>query len=159
MTGTRRKARIIALQALYELDCTKHKGEEALAHLADEKTLPREVLSFSEELVQGVLQNKSKLDDLIELFAPAFPAAQMPIIDRNILRLSIFEILFNDKTPIKVAINEAVELAKSFGSDSSPRLINGVLGSIATKYGTKGREGTKNKFNCICGQSPRKEAQ
>ena len=134
MTGTRRKARITALQALYELDCTKHKDEEALAWLATEKALPQEVLSFSEELVQGVLQNKSKLDELIEHFAPAFPAKQMPIIDRNILRLAIFEILFNT-TPVKVAINEAVELAKSFGSDSSPRLINGVLSSIAMEHG------------------------
>ncbi len=134
MTGIRRKARITALQALYELDCTKHKGEEALAHLAAEKALPQEGFSFSEELVQGVLQNKSKLDEFIEHFAPAFPAKQMSSIDRNILRLAIFEILFNT-TPIKVAINEAVELAKSFGSDSSPRLVNGVLGSIAAECG------------------------
>jgi N utilization substance protein B len=134
MTGTRRKARITALQALYELDSTKHKGEEALAHLASEKALPQEGLSFSERLMLGVLQNQSKLDKLIEHFAPAFPAGQMSIIDRNILRLAIFEILF-DKTPIKVAINEAVELAKSFGSDSSPRLVNGVLGSVAAKCG------------------------
>ena len=133
MAGIRRQARIAALQALYELDCTKHKAEEALTHLTVEKTLPQEALSFSEELVKGVLQNKSKLDDLIEKFAPAFPAEQMSVIDRNILRLAIFEILFNDKTPIKVAINEAIELAKEFGSDSSPRLINGVLGSIITE--------------------------
>ncbi len=133
MTGIRRKARITALQALYELNCTKHKGEEALAHLAAEKTLSQEVLSFSEELVQGVIQNKSKLDELVEHFAPAFPIEQMPIIDRNILRLAIFEILFNT-TPVKVVINEAVEIAKNFGSDSSPRLINGVLGSIAAEY-------------------------
>lgn len=130
MAGTRRKARIAALQALYELDCTKHKAEEALARLPTEKALPQEALSFSEKLIRGVLQNKSKLDALIEKFAPAFPTEQMSIIDRNILRLAIFEILFNDKTPVKVAINEAVELAKNFGSDSSPRLINGVLGSI-----------------------------
>ena len=130
MAGIRRQARIAALQALYELDCTKHKAEEALAHLTVGKRLPQEALSFSEELVQGVLQNKSKLDGFIEKFAPAFPTEQMSVIDRNILRLAIFEILFNDKTPVKVAINEAVELAKDFGSDSSPRLINGVLGSI-----------------------------
>jgi len=137
MAGTRRRARIAALQALYELDCTKHKAEEALARLRAGETLPREALSFSEELVKGVLQNKSELDALIKKFAPAFPPEQMSIIDRNILRLAIFEILFNDKTPLKVAINEAVELAKEFGSDSSPRLINGVLGSIATERGVE----------------------
>jgi N utilization substance protein B len=133
MTGIRRKARIAALQALYELDCTKHKAEEALARLRAGEMLPQEALSFSEELVKGVLQNKSELDALIKKFAPAFPPEQMPIIDRNILRLAIFEILFDDKTPFKVAINEAIELAKEFGSVSSPRLINGVLGSITTE--------------------------
>lgn len=135
MAGIRRQARIAALQALYELDCTKHKVEEALARLRAGETLAQEALSFSEELVKGVLQNKSELDALIKKFAPAFPPEQMSIIDRNILRLAIFEILFNDKTPFKVAINEAVELAKKFGSDSSPRLINGVLGSITTERG------------------------
>jgi N utilization substance protein B len=137
MTGARRKARIAALQALYELDCTKHKAEETLARLRAGETLPQEALGFSEELVKGVLQNKSELDALIKKFAPAFPIEQMSIIDRNILRLAIFEILFNDKTPLKVAINEAIELAKGFGSDSSPRLINGVLGSITTERGVE----------------------
>jgi len=135
MAGTRRKARIAALHALYELDCTKHKVEEVLARLRAGETLPQEALSFSEELVTGVLQNKSELDALIKKFAPAFPPEQMSIIDRNILRLAIFEILFDDKTPFKAAINEAIELAKEFGGDSSPRLINGVLGSITTERG------------------------
>jgi N utilization substance protein B len=137
MTGIRRKARIAALQALYEIDCTKHKVEETSARLRAEETLTQEALSFSEELVKGVLQNKSELDALIKKFAPAFPTEQMSVIDRNILRLAIFEILFDDKTPVKVAINEAIELAKEFGGDSSPRLINGVLGSITTERGVK----------------------
>ena len=137
MAGIRRKARIVALQTLYELDCTRHKAEEVLAHLRAGEKLPQEALSFSEELVKGVLQNKSKLDALIKKFAPAFPPEQMSTIDRNILRLAIFEILFSDKTPLKVAINEAIELAKEFGGDSSPRLINGVLGSITTERGVE----------------------
>jgi N utilization substance protein B len=137
MAGTRRKARIVALQTLYELDCTKHKAEEALAHLRVEETLSQEAFSFSEELVKGVFQNKAKIDALIKRFAPAFPPEQMSVIDRNILRLAIFEISFSDKTPLKVAINEAIELAKEFGSDSSPRLINGVLGSITTERGVE----------------------
>ena len=137
MAGIRRQARIAALQALYELDCTKHKVEETSARLRAGETLAQEALSFSGELVKGVLQHKSELDALIKKFAPAFPPEHMSIIDRNILRLAIFEILFNDKTPFKVAINEAIELAKEFGSDSSPRLINGVLGSITTERGVK----------------------
>jgi len=147
MAGNRRKARIRTLQALYEVDCTQHKAKDILAHFIAEKTLPPEVISFSEKLVQGVLQNKTRLDDLIRHFAPAFPVEQMSIIDRNILRIAVFEILFNDNTPIKVAINEAVELAKSFGSDSSSRLINGVLGSIAGEYNVLERsEGKSNRI-------------
>ena len=137
MAGIRRKARIAALQALYELDCTRHKAAETSARLRAGETLPQEAVSFSEELVKGVLQHKSELDALIRKFAPAFPVEQMSIVDRNILRLAIFEILFSDKTPLKVAINEAIELAKDFGSDSSPRLINGILGSITTNRGVE----------------------
>ena len=139
MAGIRRKARIAALQALYELDCTRHKAEETSARLRAGETLTQEALDFSEELVKGVLQHKSELDALIKKFAPAFPVEQMSIVDKGILRLAIFEILFSDKTPFKVAINEAIELAKDFGSDSSPRLVNGILGSIASKGGVKQR--------------------
>ncbi|MGD2065039.1 MAG: transcription antitermination factor NusB [Dehalococcoidia bacterium] len=137
MAGIRRQARIAALQTLYELDCTKHEVEEALARLGAGETLAQEALGFTEELVKGVLRNKSELDAIIKKFAPTFPAEQMSIVDRNTLRLAIFEILFSDKTPFKVAINEAIELAKSFGSDSSPRLINGVLGSITVEHDMK----------------------
>jgi len=129
MAGIRRQARIAALQTLYELD--------SIARLRAGETLAKEALSFSEELVKGVFQNKSELDALIKKFAPAFPIEQMSIIDRNVLRLAIFEILFSDKIPFKVAINEAIELAKEFGSDSSPRLINGVLGSMTTERSSK----------------------
>lgn len=139
MAGIRRKARIAALQALYELDCTRHKAEETLARLGIGETLTQEASGFSEELVKGVLQHKPELDALVEEFAPAFPVEQMSIIDRNLLRLAIFEVLFSDRTPMKVAINEAIELAKDFGSDSSPRLVNGILGSVAAKRDLKQR--------------------
>jgi len=132
--GFRREARIVALQTLYELDCTHHSVEQVLPRIANEKALLQEAFSFSQGLVQGVLQHKPRLDEVIAEFAPAFPLEQMAAIDRNILRLAIFEILFDSSTPIKVAINEAVELAKAFGSNSSPRLINGVLGSMVTQY-------------------------
>ena len=139
MAGIRRKARIAALQALYELDCTRHKAEETSARLRAGETLTQEALDFSEELVRGVLQHKSELDALIKEFAPAFPVEQMSIIDKSVLRVAIFEILFSEKTPFKVAINEAIELAKDFGSDSSPRLVNGILGSITARGGAKQR--------------------
>src|SRR4030043_522412 len=131
MTGFRRKARTIALQALFELDCSAHKPKEVLAHLLEEKALPDEAADFAGSLVSGVLQNKKSIDDLIQRFAPAFPVNQIAPIDRNILRLAIFEILFDNRVPVKAAINEAVELGKSFGSDSSQKFVNGVLGSVA----------------------------
>lgn len=143
MASLRRKARIAALQTLYEIDCTEHKAEDAVTHSTTEQSLSQEAISFIEKLVQGVLKNKSKIDEVIGRFAPSFPVAQMSVIDRNILRVAIFEILMDNNTPVKVAINEAIELAKTFGSDSSPRLINGVLGSIVTKYGKASHERPK----------------
>jgi N utilization substance protein B len=139
MAGKRRQARIVALQALYELDCTRHQLEETSAYSEAKETLTPEALTFSGELVKGVLQRKSEIDSLIRRFASAFPPEQMSIIDRNILRLAIYEVLFTDKSPVKAAINEAVELAKDFGGDSSPRLVNGVLGSITDERGMKPR--------------------
>ncbi len=135
--GSRREARIVALQTLYELDCTHHSAEQVLPRIANEKALLQEAFGFSQGLVQGVLQHRQRLDEVITEFAPAFPLEQMAAIDRNILRLAIFEILFDSSTPIKVAINEAVELAKAFGSNSSPRLINGVLGSMVAQYSAR----------------------
>jgi len=145
MAGIRRQARIAALQALYELDCTKHKVEETSARLRAGETLAQEAFSFSEELVKGVLQHKSELDTLIKKFAPAFPPEQLSIIDRNILRLAISEILFSDETPLKVAINEAIELAKSFGSESSSRLVNGVLGVVAGEREKRSKDGKRTE--------------
>jgi N utilization substance protein B len=100
--------------------------------LVEENPLPEETMSFIQELVQGVLENRERLDALIQAHAPRFPVAQLSIIDRNILRLAIFEFLIYSKTPVKVAINEAVELAKAFSGDSSPKFINGVLGAISS---------------------------
>lgn len=134
MVGLRRKARIVALQTLYELDCSTHKSDDILARLLQEKALPGEAIDFTRELITGVLQNKHDIDNIIRRFAPAFPVEQIATIDRNILRLAIFEVLFNNKVPVKAAINEAVELAKSFGSDTSQKFINGVLGSIVAAH-------------------------
>lgn len=130
MIGFRRKARTIALQTLYELDSSAHKPKEILARLLEEEVLPDEAANFTRSLVNGVLQNKNGIDDMIQKFAPAFPINQIATVDRNILRLAIFEILFDNRVPVKAAINEAVELAKSFGSDTSKKFVNGVLGAI-----------------------------
>ena len=131
MAGGRRRARSVALQALYEIDSVGHDPEATLSRLLKEEKLGEETEAFARELVRGVVRYREKLDSHIQRFAPAWPVSQIAIIDRNILRLAIFEILLDNKVPIKVAINEAVELAKAFGSDSSPRFVNGVLGAVS----------------------------
>jgi N utilization substance protein B len=131
MAGGRRKARSIALQALYEIDSVQHDPEETLKNLREELKLSEETFKFAGELVNGVVRYKEKLDAQIHRYAPAWPIEQIAFIDRNILRLAIFEILIDNKIPVKVAINEAVELAKNFGGDSSSKFVNGVLGAIS----------------------------
>ena len=131
MTSARRRARIIALQALYEFDCAGHDPVSSISRLAQEKQLLEDVALFAQELVAGVLENEGELDATIQRFAPSFPVSQLSVIDKNILRLAIFEILISGKVPVKVAINEAVEVAKTFGSRNSPKFVNGVLGSIS----------------------------
>lgn len=138
MSGMRHKARMVALQALYESDCVGHDPEASLKRLAAEQALTETALTFARELVEGVIENKKKLDALIRTHAPTWPVEQLAVIDRNILRLAIFEISINNKVPVKAAINEAVELAKAFGSDNSPKFINGVLGAIS-QVKTNGR--------------------
>ena len=131
MAGARRKARALALKALYEVDSVGHEVEGVVAHLLADGGLSEENDAFVRELVSGVIQNKEKIDLNIQNFAPAWPIEQIPVVDRNILRLAIFEILLDNKVPVKVAINEAVELAKTFGGDNSSKFVNGVLGSVS----------------------------
>ncbi|MBN1161812.1 MAG: transcription antitermination factor NusB [Dehalococcoidales bacterium] len=131
MTGKRHKARILALQALYEVDSVARPPGMAIERLLAEAELPEEISGFSRELVNGTIMNMKEIDRNIKKYAPAYPVEQLAIIDRNILRLAIFEILFDNKVPVKVAVNEAVELAKAFGGGSSAKFINGVLGSVS----------------------------
>ncbi len=131
MAGARRKARKLALQMLYEIDTVGHEVEGVITRLLADGKLSEENAVFTSELVKGVIQNKAKIDHTIRSFAPAWPIEQIPVVDRNILRLAIFEILLDNKVPVKVAINEAVELAKSFGGENSPKFVNGVLGSVS----------------------------
>jgi transcription antitermination protein NusB len=137
--GIRRKARVSALQALYEVDSVGHDVAEVLGRQMEDEPLEEESAIFMKELVEGVLSNEGDIDGVIEIYAPAWPVAQMALIDRNILRLAIFEILFNNKVPVKVVINEAVELAKTFGGDNTPKFINGVLGTVSAQSGKKRR--------------------
>ena len=134
MVGTRRQARITAFQTLFEVDTTGHAAGEVLDRLLEEAPLPAEAAEFARRLVSGVLPKSSEIDRIISEAAPAWPLDQMARVDKNILRLAIFEILFNNDTvPAKAAINEAVELAKLFGSESSSKFVNGVLGTVVSR--------------------------
>jgi len=124
------EARILALQAMYEFDASGHPAQTALERLLNEPRRVPEVSKFARELVNGTISNLEKIDKTIGALAPAWPLAQTPLVDRNILRLAMFEMQYNCTTPPKVVINEAVELAKTYGSESSSRFVNGVLGAL-----------------------------
>ncbi len=126
----RHRARMATLQALYEIDCANHAPDLVLKQRLAAAQLPTAAENFSRHLLNGVLEHRAVLDIFIHRHAPEWPLDQMAYIDRNILRMAIFEFAVDGQTPVKVAINEAVELAKAFGSDSAPRFINGVLGTL-----------------------------
>ncbi|MCE7948816.1 MAG: transcription antitermination factor NusB [Chloroflexi bacterium CFX4] len=131
----RRAARTLALQALYEMDCTDHPLEdvmrERLESLEGSSALDGEMRRFAHDLVNGVRDHRAHLDSVIRQFAPEFPLDQMALIDRNLLRLALYEFAVSGRTPIKVAINEAIDLAKTFGAENTARFVNGVLGALA----------------------------
>ena len=125
-----RKARIVALQVLYEMDSTGHPHSEIMERALHGRDMDRRSLDFTKILIDGVIQQLSNIDKRIEKFATIWPVDQLSIVDRNILRIAIFEVVVYNRTPIKAAVNEAIELAKGFGAESSPKFVNGVLGSI-----------------------------
>jgi N utilization substance protein B len=132
-TDYRHQARRLALQALYEIDCTDHPVGTVLNERLESDSYREETRTLTTRLVSGVLEHRDQLDALIRRYAPEWPLDQIAILDRNILRIAIFELIIDDSVPVKVAINEAVELAKTFGAESTPRFINGVLGTLAAR--------------------------
>lgn len=138
--GSRHLCRSVALQSLYEWDFydkDNSKLKEIVAHNIEEFGPEIEGDEFVVELVQGVVENVDKLDEIIEKAAPQWPLDKIAMPDRNVLRLGIFELLHGDydEVPPKVAINEAIELAKSFGGPSSGKFVNGILGTIYRQIG------------------------
>jgi N utilization substance protein B len=121
----------MVLQSLYEMDVAAHDPSESLERLIAQHKAKEALSDFARSLLRGVLDNRERIDALIEEAAPAWPAAQLSPIDRNILRIAIREFLVDNLTPVGAAINEAVELAKKYGSESSGKFINGVLGSVS----------------------------
>ena len=127
----RTRARSLALQVLYEVDIANHPPADVFRSRLDDSPLSNELSDFARQIIFGVLPLTNNLDQLIAKYAPEWPLDQIAAIDRNILRIALWEFAVLRETPIKVAINEAVELAKLFGSDSAPRFVNGVLGALA----------------------------
>lgn len=134
MKRERRRARSLALQSLYEVDTVGHPPQEVVArHIEQNESISDDGVTFLREMVIGVDASTHHLDELIASCAPEWPVDQLAVLDRNILRMALWELATSNETPLKVAINEAVELAKRFGSDSSARFINGVLGTLAQR--------------------------
>jgi len=125
-----RRARTLALQALYEADSSRHPADVIKRRSLADNPMSADGEAVFRDLVDGVLEHRDELDDSIRKHAAAYPVDQLSIVDRNVLRIAIYEILMNNETPPKVAVNEAVELAKLFGSQDIHKFINGVLGAV-----------------------------
>jgi len=133
--ANRHSSRSAIIQTLYELDFNNFSEKNYLALLENNLNEFWPVIKdpeFSKNLLRGIMEHKEEIDKLIEKFAPEWPISKINLVDRNILRLGIYELLYADsqEVPAKVAINEAIELAKEFSGETSGRFINGVLGSI-----------------------------
>lgn len=131
-SGPRHQARIYAMQSLFEHDIAEHELPEILTRLTDEdgEDVPAPVAAHAIRLAQGVQAQQAIIDPYITAAAPAFPMPQLASVDRSVLRLAVYELLFERDVPFKAVINEAVEIAKRFGGPSSGRFVNGVLGTI-----------------------------
>ena len=134
MASSRRLSRVIALQALYEVDAVEHDAAATVARIAEEQGAAPQAMRFAQELVTGVLHEREELDTLLQGSAPLYPVDRIAPVDRAVLRLALYELVRVPSTPIKVAINEAVELAKQFGGDNSGRFVNGVLGDVVDHH-------------------------
>ncbi|MGJ3237525.1 MAG: transcription antitermination factor NusB [Anaerolineae bacterium] len=125
-------SRRIALQSLYEIDSVNHPVGEVLDHnLMRSPDHQRTIRKYIEQLVLGVVANRTKIDTVLQKYASDWPIDQVAVIDRNILRIALFELGVETRTPVAVAIDEAMELAVLFGAENTPRFVNGVLGAIS----------------------------
>jgi len=148
--ASRHLARSITMQTLYEWDF--HGGKTADIHSILERNIVEfgpglEDAGFSKQLLDGVIKKRKKIDKVLEKAAPDWPLGQIAIVDRNILRIGLWELLFGNygQVPPKVAINEAIELAKTFGGETSGRFVNGVLGTVYREIGEPGKDDVRKK--------------
>lgn len=150
--ASRHLSRSVAMQSLYEWDFKGKKNEmlsEIIEHNIKEFAPGIEETQFIKDLVDGTLSKIKEIDKIIEKAAPQWPINQIAMVDKAVLRLGIYELLFGkrDEVPPKVAINEAIELAKSFGGDASGKFVNGVLGTIYREIGEPGKDDAPKKEN------------
>lgn len=137
----RTKARECALQILYQIDITKDSPDNLLSAFWEDKKTESEVRDFATALVKGTVENMQKIDDIITKYASNWKLKRMAVVDRNVLRLSAYELLYREDIPPKVAINEAVDLAKKYGDVDSGKFVNGVLDRINKEEATHGKVG------------------
>ncbi len=152
--SNRHLSRSVVLQSLFEWDCRGQADDgisKIIARNAKEFAPGMSDFSFMEELTKGILSKKKDLNDIIEKAAPDWPLEKISPVDRNVLRLGLYELLFSDRdeVPAKVAINEAIELAKTFGGETSGRFVNGVLGAVYKELGEPGKDATPAKKSKI----------
>ncbi len=128
--GIRRKARERALQALFYTDMSGYDADDAVRRFCNHFNPPENILLFFKKLTDGVIRNKSDVDHMIKQFSQHWKINRMSCVDRNILRIAVFEMMFCNDIPYKVSINEAIEIGKKYGTEESGAFINGILDSI-----------------------------
>jgi N utilization substance protein B len=143
--GTRRQAREIAMQALFYMDMRNNVSKGMLEHFCGNFSLPPKSQAFFMKLVSGVLEARGELDALIEQFSKNWDISRMSCVDRNVMRIAVFELLYCDDIPPKVSINEAVDVGKKFGTEDSGAFINGIMDSIRAELEKEGKLQAKSK--------------
>lgn len=128
--GNRRRSRELAMQALFYVDMRQNKSEEILDLYLQSFTPSKKVLPFFLELVNGVIREKDQIDTMIERFSSNWKMSRMSCVDRNIMRIAVYEMLYCSDIPLKVSINEAIDVGKKFGTEESGAFINGILDSV-----------------------------
>ncbi|MFA6281783.1 MAG: transcription antitermination factor NusB [Candidatus Omnitrophota bacterium] len=141
----RSKAREVVVHLLYQIEMSKADYKEAFKNYLESYPQKQEVIDFSMMLIDGVMMNMPALDSLIKKYVKNWEIERMAVIDRNVLRMAAYEIIFLDEIPPKVSINEAIELAKRFGDVDSPRFVNGVLDKIYKMESKKADKGSKSE--------------
>lgn len=137
----RTKARECAMQVLYQIDIRKDPADKLLAEFWEGKEVESEVKDFATVLVNGTVANTKRIDEVISKYASNWKLNRMAVVDRNVLRLATYELLFCEDIPIKVSINEAVDLAKKFGDLESGKFVNGILDKISKEEAPRGKTG------------------